>query len=681
MNILLVAVILVSGLFAFAQDEGSALRRTLEDPALRQPKADVEDRSETETAPEPGTATVDYSGLRRAVSQLMLVTLEGTTTFTTSDRQLVQKYPPGGVIIKTISRPTFALEYVKRLRGLPIETRLGMPLLIGTDLFTLPRRDKVQMDSFVQTPSLLAIAAADDEESTRSFAEFMATQLEVMGFNMHMGPSLALAPTLPGSRGTVACLGSNPEFAARASERIVSTLDEKGIVTLPMNFPGGQNNRRPDEPPVLLTASNVLKKADLLPYIKAIEAGAKIMHVGTTIAPTLDPSGTPACLSQPIMTGLLRQDLTFEGVVVAGPLDTADIARYSDLSEAAIMALESGADMILWNSAGTRVMKTVDDIVLAIVEGRLDETLIEQKLLRINALKEYYGLKGRELPKEKLARSLEKKRIYPIQSYEIERRSVTLLLNRDNVLPLRKEGSMPLMVTGVSNTNELHESLRDHYGKKTSLALQPIVTAVHAGRIEDFEVDRVTKRATGLRTAICIFTSDEDMRGQLKIVRGLKAKNIRVIVLHLGYPRTLAPYREADALLLAYGARKYNRETIKAVTDILTGSAPVRILPPVRDLETQVGRAETYNAYDVIRAPAGRMPVSADGPFVAGFSIPYALGDTVKKVEWDFGDGSNAKGFTVERAYEAPGRYPITLTTIDQNNQRTTCTFYAAVGQ
>ena len=72
--------------------------------------------------------------------------------------------------------------------------------------------------------------------------------------------------------------------------------------------------------------------------------------------------------------------------------------------------------------------------------------------------------------------------------------------------------------------------------------------------------------------------------------------------------------------------------------------------------------------------------MSADAPFVAGVSAPYALGDTVRKVEWDFGDGSNAKGFTVERAYEAPGRYPITLTAIDQNGQRTTSTFYAAVG-
>jgi beta-N-acetylhexosaminidase len=662
-------------------DGGSALQRTLQQP-MTTPQPEIKpDGPAPELAPDPEIveALNEQAALRRAVSQLMLVTLEGSSMYTTPDRQLLERYTPGGVIISTVGRPSFAADYVASLRKLPYLERNGVPMLIGTNLFLLPRRDIVQRDYFAQMPSLLTIAAADDETYTRRYAEYLATNLNTMGFNMHLGPSLSLAASISDGRGTVDCLGSNPDFAARAAERIVGTFRDEGILPMALNFPGGSNNRSESDPPVLVTPRNVLQHADLLPYKTAIDAGIRMIHVGNTYVPTLDPEMAPACLSPVVMQDLLRQELGFTGVIVAGPVDAAHIRKQFSPSEAAILSLAAGADMLYWDAGATRVMQTVDDIVAAVVDGKLPQSLIEEKVARIAALKTDAKLMERPLPEKGKALTLEKKKRYPQEAYELERRSITLIYNRNQTLPLTPDKSAPIMVTGVLGSVELHGELASRMKKRTPLLIQPIVTARHAGEIHDFEVDRVTKRAAGLRTAICVFTSEERMGGQVEIVERLKAKGARVVVVLLGYPDGLPRFRNADAIILGYCSPNYVTATVQAIADVLVGNAPMRILPPVRDMETRVGHPESFNAFHVAQSPSGRLPVTIEPPYLAGLSVPYPITDTVKRVEWDFGDGKHAKGEVVNWTYDAAGRYPITLTLTDQNGEVTSGTFHALV--
>jgi len=677
----LITLFLAGAATAAAQDNPSALQRTLIDPD----KAAVEKEPESgEDAPqeiptEVIEAITEQQALRKAVSQLMIVSLEGTTGFTTADRRFLERYTPGGIIIRTAGRPTFAADYVTEIRELGIEQRTGVPFLIGADLFVLPRRDRLQEKSFAQFPTLLSIAAAGDSTSTKRFAEFCATYLNALGFNMHIGPSLALAPALPSAPGTVDCLGSDPGFAAEAASDILSIWDDKGIIGLPMHFPGGQHNvSKRGAAPVLLTSQQVLAKSDLKPYAAAIEAGTRIMHVGTVMVPTIDSTKVPASLSPVVINQLLRQDLGFGGVVVAGPVDAPHIMKEFAPSDAAIISLAAGADMFIWHGSLTRVAKTVDDIVAAVQAGRLSQERIEESVARVAAMKEHYNLLERPMPDVDAARKLERKDKMPEQSYEIERKAITLLHNRNQTLPLDGDRSVPILVTGVAGIVDLHEALADHF-KRKPVFVQPIVSAKHAGRIHDFEIDRITKRAAGLKTAVCLFDTAQAAWGQVEIVRKLKAKGVRVVVVLVGYPDTVDKFQMADAVVLAYAPTDYIDQTVPAVVDVLVGNAPVRVLAPVREFETQVGKVEEYNAYHVLQSPAGRFPISLEGPYQPGLSVKYSVDDTVKKVEWDFGNGKREKGFVVERAYEKTGRYPITLTVVDKNGQVSQGTFYAEV--
>ncbi|MDX9972585.1 MAG: glycoside hydrolase family 3 N-terminal domain-containing protein [FCB group bacterium] len=610
--------------------------------------------------------------LPQQVSQLMLVTLSGSPTPSTVDRRLLERYTPGGVLLPPQIRPLDAREYVKSLR----EIRSAVPMLIGTNLYDLPKGRNAPNEFFFQLPSLLSVAAANDPDSTGRLGEMMARQLKSMGLNLNLGPSLELAPTLPDVRGTLNCLGSDPDFAAEAGGAIVKALLDNGIVAVPMGFPGGGANRRAKEPAVLVTPRALLEQQDLLPYRKAIEAGAPVIHVGNTYVPTLERGKVPASLSAAVMRELLRNKLGFKGVIVAGPMDTNDVALAMDPSKAAIESLRAGADMIVWNEAGSRVMKTVDDIVEAVKDGRLSKEVIEAAVRRVVDLKVQQGLKARELPGEAEASKLERDRKIPETVYEIERRAITLVLNRDGTLPLTKKGSVPVGVTGEVGVEELYEPLSKEL---KYVKMQPIVTAKHSGRIMDFEINRLTSHVEGLRTAICVFTDNGETRTKVELVRALKRKNARVVVVLLGYPSSLPALSDADAILVAYCGPSAYAETIRAIGDVLLGEAPVAVVAGLREVRVKAGEPGAFNALHLVHSPAGTLPVTVGEDFKAGMYVPYNPELSLKKAVWDFGDGKKVKDFVAAHTFEEPGRYPVTLTVEDKRGEEHTNTLYAVV--
>ena len=148
------------------------------------------------------------------------------------------------------------------------------------------------------------------------------------------------------------------------ADEIASATAESGLIFSPRGFPGGGQSRTEVSPGVLLTPKSQLRGRDLLPYEHAIEAGAQMLHVGNTLVPTLDKDAL-ASLSPYVMRQLIRDILDFEGVVVAGPMDAPAVSRLQDSSTAAVLALQAGADMLYWNTAGSKVIRAIGTIAVA----------------------------------------------------------------------------------------------------------------------------------------------------------------------------------------------------------------------------------------------------------------------------------------------------------------------------
>jgi len=628
-------------------------------PVDQKPEADAKSR-------------IDSFGFTERVGQLMFVTMQGFQGPDNSDRALLKQCVPGGIVVPAALTPGQAADYVRTLRSMPnLERATGIPLFIASDLYQMTQAEARLPVTFAQLPSLLSLGAVADTAATERLAQMLAEHLTTMGFNMNLGPSLELAPTIPDAPGDTNTFGSSPEFAAQAGGAIIKTLLDGGVIPAPTGFPGGGHDRRERSPAALLTPKSLLANRELLPYKAAIEAGAPVIHVANTLVPLLDPENRPASLA-PEVYRILREDMGFDGVIIAGPVDSPDIARFFEPEQAAVLAFQAGADMIYWAGNPDKVLRGAGKLAVAIDTGHIPTERLEQSVQRILTLKKDHNLATRPLPVEKKAGALERKKVAN-EAYEIERRSITLIKNDGNILPLSKERSMPVGVTGVVGVEQMAEALEEYV---KPIRQQPIRTARHLGEIEDFEIARLTGHVRGMRTAICIFTGMRESYGETRLIRELRANGVRVVVLLLGYPKNLPQLAEADAILLAYCDRARYAQSIRAAADVIAGISPFDIAPAPENLSLQAGKTETFDVQKVVRAPAGKMPVEI-GPFKAGHGVNYM--PTLKKTRWEFGDGKKSKEPRAQHAYEKPGQYMLTLTVTNAHGEETAREFPISV--
>ena len=140
---------------------------------------------------------------------------------------------------------------------------------------------------------------------------------------------------------------------------------------MPMGYPGGGANHAERSAAVLTTPRPVLAASDAMPYNDLIKHGAKLVHVGNVLVPTLDMENRPASLSPVVMKDILRGDVGFEGVIVAGPLDDEIIQGRYKPEEIAVQALMNGADMLYWGGTLLPPMRAIELISRLVEDGVL----------------------------------------------------------------------------------------------------------------------------------------------------------------------------------------------------------------------------------------------------------------------------------------------------------------------
>ena len=617
-------------------------------------------------APAPATPAVDpieawlaTASLPARVAQLMLVTIEGGVRLSGDDTEIFKEAMPGGVLLRRSSKPAFAAGCVTELRLL--EQHSGVPMLIGADLYELGAPGPGGISGFAELPSLMALAAANDAETTRRFGQLLGAQMASMGFNLYLGPMLALAPGIQNARGTVNCLGGDPAFVAGAGAAICEEMGKKGVAAMPMGFPGGGMNRSERGAAVLTTARSTLKDTDLLPYAAAVKAGARIIQVANTLVPTLEQGGPPASLSDTVIRELLRKDLGFDGVIVCGPMDAEEVTGLMDSATAAAAALERGADMILWRGAATQSLRAIEFICQAVARGDLSEATVNTAARRVLQVKADLVKNAAGAVKDHAAHGTEKPDDVLALVQSVNRRSITLAHHRGGTLPLLKKVSTPVGVTGTTGVDELKAALERPLKQVVE---QPIMTARHIGDIQRFEIQRLTENMHGLNSVVCVLTDQEKIEGQVELVRELKKKVPRVVVVYLGYPAHAAHLGDADAILLGYSTTANVAETMAVMAEAITGTGAVGFVDLPATLNLKAGETRTFGIADTVQTPPGRLPIDLSEHSRAGSAGRYDPTAAVRKIEWDFA-GKRVGKPAVPWTFENPGEYPVTLTITD----------------
>jgi beta-N-acetylhexosaminidase len=178
---------------------------------------------------------------------------------------------------------------------------------------------------------------------TLSEARATAASLRTAGIDVDLAP---VADTLtPGGFLGSRSFGSEASAVGRLGAAFIQGLQAGGVAATAKHFPGlGASHRNTDDYAV------TLRRSELGPFRSAIAAGVKLVMVASASYPLLDSTGTPAVFSRPIVTGLLREQLGFGGVVVTDALDAPAPAR---APHAAALAIQAGVDLLLYTSGSS----------------------------------------------------------------------------------------------------------------------------------------------------------------------------------------------------------------------------------------------------------------------------------------------------------------------------------------
>jgi beta-N-acetylhexosaminidase len=315
--------------------------------------------------------------LPRLAGQVIVADWSGTE----APLDLVRQLHLGGVV--TFSDNVVSPDQVRAVnRTLQRGVRRPWPLLVSVDQEGgLVARVEGGATRF---PAFMSVGAADDEQLTRRAHRASGGELRRLGFNVDFAP-VADVTFGPDDRTIgVRSAGDEPADVTRHALAAAEGLWGGGVVPVLKHFPGHGSVSADSHVtlPVQERPRRRLEEVDWRPFRAGIEQGLPAVMVGHLDVRALDP-GVPSSLSRRVVTGALRRDLGFRGLVVTDALDMGAVTRTHGSARAAVTALRAGVDVVLM-PPDPRAAR--DGIVAAVRQGRLSRTRLQQAAARQIAL-------------------------------------------------------------------------------------------------------------------------------------------------------------------------------------------------------------------------------------------------------------------------------------------------------
>ncbi|WP_298805073.1 glycoside hydrolase family 3 protein [uncultured Pseudokineococcus sp.] len=321
-----------------------------------------------------------------------------------------------------------------------------VPLMISTDQETgLVARLGPPATGF---PGAMALGAGRSPEDARRAAAVTGTELRAVGITQDYAPvaDVNVDPANPVIG--VRSFGSDPQLVAdMVAAQVVGYQEDGGVATSAKHFPGHGDTATDSHVglPVIDHTREEWERLDAPPFRAAVEAGVDAVMTAHIVVPSLDPSGVPATLSEPIMTGVLREEMGFEGVITTDSLEMEGVRTMFGDGEVAVRAVEAGADVLLM-PAQPRV--AVDALLGAVASGRLTEERLDESVERVLRLKWHRGVVADSSTDVDAVLSTLGSAEHQAVAQEVTDRTTTLLRDDAGLLPLAGGEQRDVLVTG-----------------------------------------------------------------------------------------------------------------------------------------------------------------------------------------------------------------------------------------
>lgn len=356
----------------------------------------IPEKTKEEILREKAAELLDKMTIEEKAAQLFIVLPEslmesgaGVTAAGEITRNAMLQVPVGGFIymeanLESSEQVISMLEHVQKFS----EERIGLPAFLcvdeeGGSVARIANSGKFDVPVFED------MAETGKRRNTQEAYEIGAAiggYLFELGFNVDFAPVADVWTNPQNQTVKKRAFGSDADAVSDLANAAAEGLRSQGIMACLKHFPGHGNTSADTHAGYAYTnkTKEELYQCELIPFAKGIENGVPFIMVGHISLPNVTGNDTPASLSPEIMRDLLREEMGYEGIIVTDAFNMGAIAEQYSSSEAAVKALQAGADMILMPED---FKSAYEETVLAIKDGRLPMERVDASLMRILKLK------------------------------------------------------------------------------------------------------------------------------------------------------------------------------------------------------------------------------------------------------------------------------------------------------
>ncbi|MAT40196.1 MAG: beta-N-acetylglucosaminidase [Ectothiorhodospiraceae bacterium] len=411
----------------------------------------------------------------------------------------------------------------------------------------------MRLDGATEFPSAMALGATRDPNLARQMAEAIAREMRAVGVYQNFAPVADVNNNPANPVINTRSFGEDPALVADMASAYVAGLQSGNVVATIKHFPGHGDTEYDSHfyLPIIAKSERELELTEFVPFRRAMKAGALAVMSAHIAVPSLTGDSTlPVTLSRSGLDSLLRRGFGFDGVIVTDALNMKAITDHYGAVDAAVAALNAGANMILMPK---RVGEVVDSIVARAERGEIDMQRIDHSAKRILLLKHWLGL---HQSRKKSAPGILSDGKHAKLAERIAEKAVTLVKNDGGLLPMESGKSISLI-------SLLHrsDSTEASFFRALLQERYPNVTAMHIERKFDIEdVDSIAALAASSDVVIVaayIGVSPGSRYHGLSfahraLLDSLMKLDVLKAMISFNNPYIVAAMPDADAMLCTY---------------------------------------------------------------------------------------------------------------------------------
>ncbi len=527
--------------------------------------------------------------LREKVAQLIYIPFHGAAPNTRSREyrqfmKLVRETGVGGMVLVNWSNgrvtqkahPYALAAFLNRMQKIA-----RVPLLVAGDF---ERGASMRVDGTTVFPQAMAFGATGDPALARFEGQVTAREARAVGVQWLFFPVADVNNNPDNPIINIRAYGEDPKsVSAMVTAFIEGTRADPHyrVLSTAKHFPGHGDTAVDTHlnMAVINAPRERLEAVELAPFRAAIQANVDAIMTAHIAVPALAPADVPATLSPAILTSLLRGEMGFKGIVVTDALEMGGIAQGYAGGEAAVKALEAGADALVMPPDPEAAVKAV---MAAVSSGRITRARIDESVARLLAAKERMGLdRLRTVNLEAISDQIDSPEDQE-RAQEIAARALTLVKNDGNLLPLRapsKTCFLTLAESRYSNEGwEFAQEVRRRAKDATVIALDSSLPApaLDAAAAKTSACDSLVVVAFA---SVAAYRGDVALGGDFPhLLDALFATGKPVALVAMGNPYMVRSFPKAAAFLLTFSTVPPS-ET--AAAQALFGEIPIRGHSPV----------------------------------------------------------------------------------------------------